>query len=50
MWNATLPDGLLPETDVQGMTQFLSTLITPKLHDSFFPQVSRDSRYVYFCK
>lgn len=42
MWfNPTLPEGLLPETDVEGMRQFLSRLFRPRLRKSLFIQVSR---------
>lgn len=39
-FNTTLPTGLLPETDVEGMREFLSMLITPKVPKSMFTQVS----------
>lgn len=39
-FNETLPAGRLPETDVEGMRQFLSMLFTPKPHNNFFAQVS----------
>lgn len=42
-FNSTLPDGLLPETDVEGMKQFLSSLVTPKVHRSMFIQMSIES-------
>lgn len=46
-FNATLPDaGLLPETDVEGMKLFLSNIVTPKVKDSFFIQVSLQKLYM----
>lgn len=39
-FNPELPAGLLPETDVEGMKQFLAGLIVPKLHNYVYIQVS----------
>lgn len=38
-FNATLPEGLLPEGDVEGMRHFLSTLITPVVPQGMHYQV-----------
>lgn len=38
-FNTELPQGLLPETDVEAMKQFLAELIVPKLHNYVYIQV-----------
>lgn len=39
-FNATLPEGLLTETDTERIREFLATLIVPKVSNAFYVQVS----------